>query len=128
MAAEILHKIQISTKAWFREDLSNVEEGSFFFNYEITIFNAGHVEVQLLQRYWRVDHLTLGSNVVTGEGVVGEKPIIEPNHSYSYVSGCELYSSMGRMVGYYQFKEVQSGITFTVPIPSFSLIFPSLLN
>ncbi|NBU48157.1 MAG: ApaG domain [Flavobacteriales bacterium] len=61
MSAETLHKIQISVKTWFREDLSNLDEGSFFFNYEITIHNAGDVEVQLLRRYWRVDHLTLGS-------------------------------------------------------------------
>ena len=128
MSAETLHKIQISVKTWFREDLSNLDEGSFFFNYEITIHNAGDVEVQLLRRYWRVDHLTLGSNVVTGEGVVGEQPIIDSKESYSYTSGCELYSSMGRMVGYYQFKEVQSGTTITVPIPSFTLIFPVLLN
>ena len=128
MAAETLHKIQISVKTWFRQDLSSLDDGSFFFNYEITIHNAGHVEVQLLSRYWRVDHLSVGSNVVKGDGVVGEQPVIEPKHSYSYTSGCELYSSMGRMVGYYRFKELSSGITLTVPIPSFTLVFPPMLN
>jgi ApaG protein len=128
MSAETLHQIQISVKTWFRDDLSKLDDGSFFFNYEITIHNAGDLEVQLLRRYWRIDHLTVGSNVVTGEGVIGEQPVIEPKHSYSYTSGCELYSSMGRMVGYYQFKELASGTTFTVPIPSFTLIFPPILN
>jgi len=73
-------------------------------------------------------HLLHGVSTVTGEGVVGEKPILMPGEEFTYVSGCELINSMGKMYGKFFFKDLTSKKIFYADIPSFNLIFPALLN
>ena len=128
MSSKTIHSIVIGVRTHFREDLSTPEAENYFYNYEITIENKSEYRVQLLKRYWRIDHLTIGSNIVTGDGVVGEQPILEPNQSFDYTSGCEIWNSIGRMTGYYTFKNLDTGDHFSVAIPEFKLIFPPLLN
>jgi ApaG protein len=53
--------------------------------------------------------------------VVGQKPILEPNTSFTYTSGCPLMSEFGKMSGYYTFLNLNSQETFQVEIPAFSL-------
>ena len=120
--------IEILVSNWFREDLSNESDSNFFYNYEITIRNRLTYSVQLLSREWHVVHLLHGVSTVTGEGVVGEKPILMPGEAFTYVSGCELINSMGRMYGKFFFKDLTSKKIFYADIPSFNLIFPALLN
>ncbi|NBP75046.1 MAG: ApaG domain, partial [Crocinitomicaceae bacterium] len=50
-----------------------------------------------------IEHLTLGSSVVSGSGVIGEQPILGKNESFEYISGCELWNPYGRMSGFYTF-------------------------
>ena len=52
--------------------------------------------VQLISREWNVRHLIHGAHV-SGEGVIGKQPILLPNESFEYISGCELISSIGAM-------------------------------
>jgi len=120
--------IEILVSNWFREDLSNESDSNFFYNYEITIRNRLSYSVQLLSREWHVVHLLHGVSTVTGEGVVGEKPILMPGEAFTYVSGCELINSMGKMYGKFFFKDLTSKKIFYADIPSFNLIFPALLN
>jgi ApaG protein len=65
---------------------------------------------------------------VSGEGVVGQQPILQPGEVYSYMSGCELSSEIGFMKGYYSFKQNGKNSTFQVFIPQFELYFPPRLN
>jgi len=120
--------IEILVSNWFREDLSNESDSNFFYNYEITIRNRLSHSVQLLSREWHVVHLLHGVSTVTGEGVVGEKPILMPGEAFTYVSGCEVINSMGKMYGKFFFKDLTSKKIFYADIPSFNLIFPALLN
>tara|TARA_B100001287_G_scaffold7555_1_gene5878 strand:+ start:49 stop:435 length:387 start_codon:yes stop_codon:yes gene_type:complete len=120
--------IEILVSNWFREDLSNESDSNFFYNYEITIRNRLTYSVQLLSREWHVVHLLHGVSTVTGEGVVGEKPILMPGEAFTYVSGCEVINSMGKMYGKFFFKDLTSKKIFYADIPSFNLIFPALLN
>ncbi|MBG38337.1 MAG: Co2+/Mg2+ efflux protein ApaG [Cryomorphaceae bacterium] len=120
--------IEILVSNWFREDLSNESDSNYFYNYEITIRNRLSYSVQLLSREWHVVHLLHGVSTVTGEGVVGEKPILMPGEEFTYVSGCELINSMGKMYGKFFFKDLTSKKIFYADIPSFNLIFPALLN
>lgn len=128
MTLETLNGIKIYVKTFYRNDLSRLEHGSFFYNYEVFIENTGEYDVQLISRYWKVEHLLAGFEEVKGEGVVGVQPIIKRRSNYSYISGCEILNSCGKMSGYYYFKNLNSEQFFTVPIPAFSLIFPPLLN
>lgn len=128
MSPEIINGIKIGVKTFFRNDLSNLNEGSYFHNYEVFIENNSEFDVQLLSRYWKVEHLMYGYEEVKGEGVVGVLPIIKSRESYSYISGCDIQNSYGKMSGYYIFKNLSTDQLFTVAIPIFGLTFPPLLN
>tara|TARA_B100001287_G_scaffold276630_1_gene288347 strand:+ start:9957 stop:10343 length:387 start_codon:yes stop_codon:yes gene_type:complete len=120
--------IEILVKNWFREDLSLESDSNYFYNYEITIRNRLSFPVQLLSREWHVMHLLFGVSTVRGEGVVGETPTLMPGEEFTYVSGCELVNSIGRMYGKFFFKDLTSKDLFYAEIPSFNLIYPPLLN
>tara|TARA_B100000524_G_scaffold104094_1_gene50090 strand:+ start:8197 stop:8583 length:387 start_codon:yes stop_codon:yes gene_type:complete len=120
--------IEILVKNWFREDLSLESDSNYFYNYEITIRNRLSYPVQLLSREWHVVHLLFGVSTVRGEGVVGETPTLMPGEEFTYVSGCELVNSMGRMYGKFFFKDLSTEELFYAEIPSFNLIHPPLLN
>ena len=120
--------IEIIVSNWFREDLSNESNSKYFYNYEIIIRNRMNTAVQLLTREWHVVHLLHGVSNVSGEGVVGEKPILMPGEEFKYVSGCELINSMGNMYGKFFFKDLTTQEDFYAEIPSFNLVYPPLLN
>ncbi len=128
MEHKIKQNIIITSLTWYREDLSDVENNNYFFNYKIKIQNISKDRVQLLHRYWKIEHLTIGSSVVSGSGVIGEQPILSENESFEYTSGCELWNPFGRMSGYYTFMNLESKQEFSIEIPSFKMVYPPLLN
>ncbi len=120
--------VKITVKVVFRDDISQVEASSYFFNYEIEIENRNDFSVQLLHRNWYIFDSLNEINLVSGEGVVGEKPMLKAGESFVYVSGCELFSDVGFMRGHYTFVDLSTGIHFLVNIPQFFLSFPPRLN
>ena len=120
--------IEIIVANWFRGDLSNESNANYFFNYEIIIRNRLSVPVQLLTREWHIVHLLHGVSTVSGEGVVGEKPVLSPGEEFKYVSGCELINSMGMMYGKFFFKDLDIDEIIYAEIPTFNLVYPVLLN
>jgi ApaG protein len=60
---------------------------------------------------------------VRGEGVVGEKPTLQPGQAFEYTSGTPLGTPSGIMVGSYEMKS-SSGERFDIEIPAFSLDSP----
>ena len=44
-------------------------------------------------------------NIVDGEGVVGETPVLAPGQTHDYVSGCPLTTPHGSMEGFYTFSD-----------------------
>jgi ApaG protein len=65
---------------------------------------------------------------VEGEGVVGKQPILEPGQMHQYVSGCNLKSGIGKMLGTYAMERILDGSSFRVNIPAFTMIAPMRLN
>ena len=120
--------IVIKVKTWFRDDLSTDTSSSFIHNYQIRIINKMQSPVQLISREWNVRHLIHGGSHVSGEGVIGQQPILLPNESFEYISGCELISSIGSMKGKFHFKNLDSNTLFEVEIPQFFMFYPPLLN
>ena len=57
----------------------------------------------------------------SGEGVVGEMPLIAPGASFDYVSGCPLDTPSGAMSGSYRMVD-EDGSAFDVEIPRFQLL------
>ena len=127
LAEAISHDFQVTAISRFMPERSNQEIPIFFFAYWITIKNQGAAPAQLLNRYWHITDSDGRINEVRGEGVVGEKPLINPGQSFEYNSFCPLPTNFGFMKGYY---EMQGGDknTFQVEIPQFHLATPKSAN
>ncbi|MFT5778786.1 MAG: ApaG protein [Crocinitomicaceae bacterium] len=120
--------IQISVKANFRRDLSEVIESQYFFNYRIEIQNTNSYDVQLLSRDWYIFDSLNQARYVNGPGVIGEQPILRSGETYNYTSGCDLQSEIGMMKGFYTLKNLVDGELFEVFVPTFKLEYPPKLN
>lgn len=128
MNSKISNGVKVSVETQYQSSQSNPTAGEFMFAYRITIENHNDFPVRLLRRYWNI-HDSIGSNKeVEGEGVVGQQPVINPSDSYSYVSGCNLKSDIGKMQGNYLLENINNQKTFKVTIPSFILTAPFKLN
>lgn len=116
--------ITVSVRTAYLEDESDPDEGRFAWAYRIRIANGGTVTVQLLKRTWHITDARGHVQVVHGDGVVGDQPVMEPGQSYEYQSGTPLPTSSGVMVGLYHMIETDTGTAFDIEIPAFSLDLP----
>lgn len=128
MVTAITEGILISVKSNFIEEYSDAEKGNFFFKYHIEIENRNRFSVQLLSRDWYIFDSLDFPKMVSGDGVVGEQPILKSGETYAYNSGCEIHSEIGYMTGHYTFRNVDTNEEFPVLIPRFELYFPAVLN
>ena len=96
------------------------EENRYFFSYTIEITNEGLQPVQLNSRYWLIINADGEAQEVSGPGVVGKTPLIQPNESFVYTSFCPLNTSWGTMEGKYTMSD-SDGNLFEVVIPRFVL-------
>ena len=127
LAEAISHDFQVTAISRFIPERSNHEIPIFFFAYWITIKNQGAAPAQLLNRYWHITDADGRINEVRGEGVVGEKPLIDPGQSFEYNSFCPLPTKFGFMKGYYEMLG-EDNSTFQVEIPQFRLATPKSAN
>jgi ApaG protein len=123
MYREITRNIQVTVEPRYLEHESRPIEGRYFWAYTIEIVNMGPETVQLQSRYWQITDETGRREEVTGAGVVGEQPVLEPGQRFEYTSGCPLSTPSGLMVGTYQMVS-ETGELFSVQIPAFSLDSP----
>lgn len=115
--------INVSVDPVFLEDQSFPVDNHYVWAYQIWIENQGSETVQLLKRTWRITDANGVIHEIKGVGVVGEQPWIAPGATYQYTSGTPLSTPSGMMEGVYHMK-TQSGKTFDVEIPAFSLDSP----
>ena len=108
----------------YMPEQSRVEDGRWFWVYHIRLENGREDTVQLRTRHWRITDSRGMVNIVDGEGVVGETPILKPGETHDYVSGCELVVRHGAMEGHYAFSHAD-GSLFEVAIPHFVLEAPA---
>ena len=101
MAPQISQKLKVSVQSQYQESISYPLSRRFVFAYRVTIENLSEFPVQLIRRCWFIFDSSGNRNVVEGEGVVGEQPILDPGDYYQYISGCNLNSEFGNMNGFY---------------------------
>jgi ApaG protein len=123
MYSATTHDIKITATPIFAPERSDAALNRYFWTYTIEIANDGDVQVQLLERYWRITDANGRVETVQGPGVVGETPVIEPGASFSYTSGCGLTTASGVMSGTYRMVDA-NGRSFLAEIPAFSLDSP----
>ncbi|WP_406666043.1 Co2+/Mg2+ efflux protein ApaG [Gallaecimonas sp. GXIMD1310] len=120
-------RLQIHVESRYLDDRSLPDEDKYVFAYTITIRNHDTQAVQLLNRYWLITDGNGKTTEVSGAGVVGQQPTIEPGSQYSYTSGAVLESPVGTMEGHYEMV-CSNGARFKAPIDVFRLAMPKVVN
>ena len=123
--AETTDGVTVRVSVTFLPEQSDIDGRRWFWAYHVRIENHRDTAVQLLTRHWRINDQRGGLQMVDGDGVIGEQPIIQPGRSHDYVSGCPLNTPRGSMEGHF----VMVGDTppaFEVRIPRFLLSEPTV--
>lgn len=123
--AETTDGVTVRVSVTFLPEQSDIDGRRWFWAYHVRIENHRDTAVQLLTRHWRINDQRGGLQMVDGDGVIGEQPIIQPGKSHDYVSGCPLNTPRGSMEGHF----VMVGDTppaFEVRIPRFILSEPTV--
>jgi ApaG protein len=115
--------VRVSVVSEYSADRSNPQHQEWFFFYTITIANEGPETVQLLSRHWIITNGAGEVEEVRGPGVVGEQPILAPNETFTYTSGCPLSTAFGKMEGTYQMVTT-TGERFDAKVAAFTLSEP----
>lgn len=116
--------IQVTVRPQYLPDQSDPEKSQYVWAYQVRIENRGSETVQLRSRYWRITDGLGRQQEVRGPGVVGKTPQLRPGEVFEYTSGTPLATSSGIMGGTYQMQS-ESGETFEIAIPTFSLDMPN---
>lgn len=117
--------IEVSTN--YVDDQSDPTSDRYVFAYTITIANRGDVAARLLSRHWLITDGNGKVQEVSGDGVVGEQPHLNPGEQFRYSSGAVLETPVGAMQGKYR-MQADNGADFDAAIPAFTLAVPGLLN
>lgn len=118
------HGVRVTVTPEYQPDKSEPDESRWFWAYTVEIANVGGEAVRLRSRHWRIVDGRGQVQEVSGPGVVGEQPLIEPGASFEYTSGCPLGTASGFMAGTYRMQN-PAGDFFDVEIPAFSLDVPT---
>ena len=118
-------RIQVVTD--YIDDQSEPESDRYVFAYTITISNNGEVPARLISRHWVITDANGKVQEVTGDGVVGEQPHLNPGEEFRYSSGAVLETPVGAMQGLYR-MEADNGVNFDAPIAPFTLAVPGVLH
>lgn len=128
MVSMISEGVKVSVETFYQQDYSNPLQQEFMFAYRITIENHNPFAVKLHSRHWHIFDSDGSRREVDGEGVVGMQPVIPAGEEYQYVSGCNLHTEMGRMLGAYTMENLHTKEDFDVNIPAFEMVAPFKYN
>jgi ApaG protein len=119
--------IEVSVQSAFRPDRSAPAQERFLYTYTVRIRNGGTSAARLVSRHWIITDARGEREEVTGEGVIGQQPHLEPGQSFEYTSFCVLRTPLGQMRGSYTMTR-DDGRTFEADIAPFALAVPAALN
>jgi ApaG protein len=128
MINQITKGIKISVETKYNGTSYRNYKMYHIFGYAITIENWSSETVKLTDRFWTIFDSLNNTEIVSGEGVVGQTPILKPNDTYTYSSGCFLESNIGAMKGFYTMINMDTFEQFKVIIPTFQLTNQTTLN
>ncbi len=128
MVQQITNGIKISVKTNFEGTRYQNYRLNYLFSYEVVIENQSNDSVQLISRRWNIFDSLNDIEIVEGEGVIGEKPILLPKKKHKYNSYCSLTSPIGSMSGFFNMINFTTTENFKVYIPTFQLMIPAILN
>ena len=116
--------ITISVTPTYQPEFSSPEDGNYVWSYEIVMQNNSKRPVQFLRRHWVIIDANGFVTQVTGEGVIGHQPSLEPKQAFQYVSKVQVHTQSGVMCGKYIILWLDTHEETEVEVPAFSLDFP----
>ncbi|WP_445732343.1 Co2+/Mg2+ efflux protein ApaG [Mariniflexile sp.] len=128
MVQQVTRGIKISVETTYEGSFYKNYKIQYAFGYTVTIENQSKDSVQLNARHWEILDALNNVEVVSGEGVIGKKPVLKPGESHTYTSGCLLTSPFGAMQGHYSMVNFTTTKNFKVTIPTFKLSAPFAIN
>jgi ApaG protein len=114
------HQVHIEASPVYLRQQSNPEKGIYYFAYTITVTNFGTIATQIISRHWTITDEHGNSEEVAGLGVMGQQPLLEPDHIFEYTSGTRLGTATGLMRGLLFFVS-EEGHRFEAAIPDLVL-------
>ena len=99
MSTAVTEGIEVSVQSQFRADRSAPMQGRFLYTYTVRISNGGAGSAKLLSRHWIITDARGVREEVTGEGVIGQQPHLQPGESFQYTSFCVLKTPLARCAG-----------------------------
>ncbi len=128
MVQQVTQGIKISVKTEFEGTFYKNHKMQYAFAYTVTIENQSKDTVQLTSRHWKIKDSLNHTEIVEGDGVIGQKPILLPGEKHAYTSGSLLVSPFGAMRGYYNMVNFATTRKFKVSIPLFNLSASFAIN
>jgi ApaG protein len=128
MVQQVTKGIKITVRSKYEGLLEQGTRRMYAFSYQITIENNSRDTVQLISRFWEINDALNSVQTVSGQGVIGIKPVLEPGENHTYSSGCMLLSPIGMMKGYYTMINFNTRKAFKVAIPAFRLVGTFAMN
>lgn len=128
MVQQITNGIKVAVKTTYDGTIYRNYRHYHTFSYYIKITNTSKESVQLLERHWDIFDSLNNTEIVEGEGVIGQTPTLEPADVYTYKSHCVLIGETGSMGGFFTMINLNSSKIFKVNIPTFQLTSPVVLN
>ena len=116
--------VKVTAIPVYQGESTGLDDVYSVWSYNIIIENCGSAPIKILSRYWKIVDSCGLVREITGEGVIGKKPVILPGSLFEYTSFANLKTSSGFMVGKYYAIEVQTGKKIEISIPAFSLDNP----
>ena len=127
MYRALTRDIEVVVEPFYLEEQSDPDDDRYVWGSRVVISSNSDIAVRPLTGYWNTRAQNGQIDEVSGPGVVGEQPRLQPGDTYEYSSGCPLDTPSGLMFGHYQ-METDEGEMFDVEIPAFSLDSPGLLR
>lgn len=127
MAESKKYDVHVAVETQYLADQSDPDSGRYVFAYSVTIRNVGNMPAQLISRHWIITDAEAHVQEVRGLGVVGHQPLLKPDESFEYTSGCVLTTPVGTMRGSYQMV-AEDGTQFEASIAEFTLAIPRVLH
>ncbi|MDH5602539.1 MAG: Co2+/Mg2+ efflux protein ApaG [Cyclobacteriaceae bacterium] len=128
MVTKTTNGITVSVITEYQPGYSSPSQYHYVFTYKIKIRNESENTIKLLKRFWKIHDATYNQREISGEGVVGKQPVIEPGEFHEYISGCTLKSGYGKMYGHYTVERLIDGGMLKINIPEFVMVAPFKLN
>ena len=121
------YQFTVTVKTQYLLDQSKPDQSHYVFAYTILIRNSGTVAAQLISRHWVITDTNNKVQEVSGLGVVGHQPLLQPGEQFEYNSGTQLDTPQGSMKGEY-FCVAEDGTRFEAEVPEFVLSLPRTLH